>query len=27
VDKKYGLRLIDKQGREKIIPSRGFKHF
>lgn len=27
VDKKYGLRLIDKRGREKIIHPRGFQHF
>lgn len=27
VDKKYGLRLIDKSGREKKIKPRGFVHF
>lgn len=27
VDKKYGLRLIDTMGREKIVKPRGFKHF
>jgi len=27
VDKKYGLRLINKRGREKIIKPRGFQHF
>lgn len=27
VDKKYGLRLVDKRGREKIIAPRGFRHF
>lgn len=25
--KNYGLRLIDKSGREKVIPDRGFRHF
>lgn len=27
VEAKYGLRLIDKKGKEKIIPAKGFKHF
>lgn len=27
VDKKYGLRLIDRKGREKVIRPRGFRHF
>jgi thiamine-monophosphate kinase len=27
VDKKYRLRLIDKKGQEKVITSRGFRHF
>ncbi len=27
VDKKYGLRLIDTRGREKIVAPRGFRHF
>lgn len=27
VDKKYGLRLIDKIGKEKIIQAKGFQHF
>lgn len=25
--KKYGLRMVDKRGREKIIRARGFRHF
>jgi thiamine-monophosphate kinase len=25
--KKYGLRLVDKKGREKIIKPKGFQHF
>lgn len=27
IDKKYGLRLIDKKGKEKIIKPDGFRHF
>lgn len=27
VERKYGLRLVDKIGREKIIKPRGFQHF
>jgi len=27
VDKKYGLRLVDKRGRDKIIKPKGFQHF
>lgn len=27
VDKRYGLRLIDKRGREKAIQPKGFRHF
>ncbi len=27
VDKKYGLRLVDKRGKGKIIRPRGFRHF
>lgn len=27
VDKKYGLRLVDKRGRNKIIKPKGFRHF
>ncbi|MFA5411175.1 MAG: thiamine-phosphate kinase [Candidatus Omnitrophota bacterium] len=27
VEKKYGLRLVDKKGREKVILPRGFRHF
>ncbi|MCM8800614.1 MAG: thiamine-phosphate kinase [Candidatus Omnitrophica bacterium] len=27
VDKNYGLRLIDKQGKTKIIKIKGFRHF
>ncbi len=27
VDKKSGLRLIDRQNRERIIPARAFRHF
>lgn len=27
VDKKFGLRLIDKRNKEKIIKLRGFQHF
>lgn len=27
VDKKYGLRLVDKKGRLRIIPAGGFRHF
>jgi len=27
VDKKYGLRLVDKRGKEKIIKPKGFRHF
>ena len=27
VDKKYGLRLVDKRGRDKIIKPKGFRHF
>ncbi len=27
VDKKYGLRLVDERGKEKIIKPKGFQHF
>ena len=27
VNKKYGLRLIDKKGREKVLCAKGFTHF
>ena len=27
VDKKYGLRLVDRRGKEKIIKPKGFQHF
>ncbi len=27
VDKRYGLRLVDKMGKEKIIQPKGFRHF
>ncbi len=27
VDKKYGLRLVDKRSRDKIIKPKGFQHF
>jgi len=27
VDKKYGLRLVDRKGKEKIIKPKGFRHF
>ncbi len=27
VDKKYGLRLVDERGKEKIIKPKGFRHF
>jgi thiamine monophosphate kinase len=27
VDKKYGLRLVDKRGKEKLIKPKGFRHF
>lgn len=27
VDKKYGLRLIDKRNKEKVIKPKGFQHF
>ncbi|MDP2940841.1 MAG: thiamine-phosphate kinase [Candidatus Omnitrophota bacterium] len=27
LDKKYGLRLVEKNGREKAIASKGFRHF
>ena len=27
VEKKYGLRLIDKEGREKLLRRKGFRHF
>ncbi len=27
VDKKYGLKLIDKSGKEKLIRPEGFRHF
>jgi thiamine-monophosphate kinase len=27
VDKKYGLRLMDKRGKEKLIKPKGFRHF
>jgi len=27
VDKKYGLRLMDKRGKEKFIKPKGFQHF
>ncbi len=26
-DKKYGLRLVDRHGRERVIALRGFRHF
>lgn len=26
-DKRYGLRLVDKRGKEKIIKPKGFRHF
>ena len=27
VDKKYGLRLVDKTGKEEILKPKGFRHF
>lgn len=26
-DKRFGLRLVDKNGKEKIIQPKGFRHF